>query len=175
MCPLFSLCFSLFFDESMNHVMPVAVYLATKFWMYFTWFFYLMPCILWCWHHIGAINTGEHFQAELEILCVHLGVPRGCELCSTLLWSRANHSSHSFFFSFFFFLRHLMSFWTFKNSGSVSFCENYGKQMVTSKLIQIADVNATVQARPELSQNDQTRSEWKWPQFPFLPVFLCPS
>ena len=30
----------------MNHVMPVAVYLATKFWMYFTWFFYLMPCIL---------------------------------------------------------------------------------------------------------------------------------
>ena len=87
----------------MNHVMPVAVYLATKFWMYFTWFFYLMPCILWCWHHIGAINTGEHFQAELEILCVHLGVPRGCELCSTLLWSRANHSSHSFFFPFFFF------------------------------------------------------------------------
>ncbi|KAL8558720.1 hypothetical protein ACOMHN_036387 [Nucella lapillus] len=33
----------LFFDESMSHVMPVAVYLATKFWMYFTWFFYLMP------------------------------------------------------------------------------------------------------------------------------------
>ena len=103
MCPLFSLCFSLFFDESMNHVMPVAVYLATKFWMYFTWFFYLMPCILWCWHHIGAINTGEHFQAELEILCVHLGVPGGCELCSTLLWSWANHNSHSFFFSSFFF------------------------------------------------------------------------
>ncbi|KAK7479774.1 hypothetical protein BaRGS_00028954, partial [Batillaria attramentaria] len=38
--------FNLFFDESMNHIMPVAVYLATKFWMYFTWLYYLLPYAL---------------------------------------------------------------------------------------------------------------------------------
>ncbi|XP_070200273.1 palmitoyltransferase ZDHHC17-like isoform X2 [Littorina saxatilis] len=36
---------SFFFDENMSHIMPVAIYLATKFWMYFTWFFYVMPYI----------------------------------------------------------------------------------------------------------------------------------
>ncbi|XP_076450296.1 palmitoyltransferase ZDHHC17-like [Babylonia areolata] len=42
---IWRVCVSLFFDESMNHVMPVAVYLATKFWMYFTWVFYLMQYV----------------------------------------------------------------------------------------------------------------------------------
>ncbi|PVD34087.1 hypothetical protein C0Q70_05350 [Pomacea canaliculata] len=42
---IWRVCANLFFDETMTHIMPVAIYLATKFWMYFTWFFYLVPYV----------------------------------------------------------------------------------------------------------------------------------
>lgn len=42
---IWKIFFNLFFDETMNHIMPVAVYLATKCWMYYTWFFYLQTYV----------------------------------------------------------------------------------------------------------------------------------
>ncbi|CAL1530419.1 unnamed protein product [Lymnaea stagnalis] len=38
-----NMIFKAFFDENTSHMIPIAIYLATKFWMYFTWFFYLLP------------------------------------------------------------------------------------------------------------------------------------
>ncbi|XP_033751574.1 palmitoyltransferase ZDHHC17-like [Pecten maximus] len=34
-----------FFDDKMMVVMPISIYLATKLWMYYTWFAYLVPYI----------------------------------------------------------------------------------------------------------------------------------
>ncbi|RUS80345.1 hypothetical protein EGW08_011884 [Elysia chlorotica] len=49
---LFMPCFILanlvmrwFFDESLAHVIPIAIYFATKFWMSVTWFYYIAPYI----------------------------------------------------------------------------------------------------------------------------------
>ncbi|KAK6192633.1 hypothetical protein SNE40_004074 [Patella caerulea] len=36
---------TMFLDESVTHIMPVAIYLATKFWMVYTWIVYLIPYI----------------------------------------------------------------------------------------------------------------------------------
>ncbi|XP_059142261.1 palmitoyltransferase ZDHHC17-like [Physella acuta] len=38
-----NIIFKAFFDESTSYRIPISIYLATKFWMYFTWIFYLLP------------------------------------------------------------------------------------------------------------------------------------
>lgn len=43
-CLSFCLCRS-FFDHSMHSTLPLGIYLATKFWMYITWFY-------WFWNDI---------------------------------------------------------------------------------------------------------------------------
>ncbi|XP_055899718.1 palmitoyltransferase ZDHHC17-like isoform X1 [Biomphalaria glabrata] len=42
---LANIIFRSFFDDTTAHMLPIALYLATKFWMYFTWFFYLLPYV----------------------------------------------------------------------------------------------------------------------------------
>lgn len=38
--------FRLLFDDRILNILPISVYLSTKFWMYVTWFTWLFPCIL---------------------------------------------------------------------------------------------------------------------------------
>lgn len=64
---LFSLCRA-FFDHSMHSALPLGIYLATKFWMYTTWFYWFWNDILlvfsWTPHHpmhkISKELTLEH-------------------------------------------------------------------------------------------------------------------
>ncbi|XP_071100123.1 palmitoyltransferase ZDHHC17-like isoform X2 [Haliotis cracherodii] len=47
-----------FFDENVTQLMPVSIYLATKFWMYYTWFAYLYPYVGETWKTVAFIcNT----------------------------------------------------------------------------------------------------------------------
>lgn len=42
-----------FFDHSMHSALPLGIYLATKFWMYTTWFY-------WFWNDILLVFRGLH-------------------------------------------------------------------------------------------------------------------
>ena len=42
-----SLSLRAFFDHSMHSALPLGIYLATKFWMYTTWFYWFWNDILW--------------------------------------------------------------------------------------------------------------------------------
>ncbi|GAB6024086.1 Palmitoyltransferase Hip14 [Chamberlinius hualienensis] len=35
-----------FFDSRFVNILPMSVYLSTKFWMYITWFFWIVPCMV---------------------------------------------------------------------------------------------------------------------------------
>ncbi|KAK2515201.1 Zdhhc17 [Columba guinea] len=41
-----------FFDHSMHSALPLGIYLATKFWMYVTWFFWFWNDILFCFRFL---------------------------------------------------------------------------------------------------------------------------
>ncbi len=43
-----------FFDHSMHSALPLGIYLATKFWMYTTWFY-------WFWNDILSCPKVHHF------------------------------------------------------------------------------------------------------------------
>ncbi|XP_078332634.1 palmitoyltransferase ZDHHC17-like isoform X1 [Crassostrea virginica] len=42
-------CQMFFFDDRLMNIIPVSVYLSSKFMMYFTWFFYLIPYVEMTW------------------------------------------------------------------------------------------------------------------------------
>ncbi|KAG8513937.1 Palmitoyltransferase ZDHHC17, partial [Galemys pyrenaicus] len=58
-----------FFDHSMHSALPLGIYLATKFWMYVTWFF-------WFWNDILCNNNQKQSflftHAHLNFLFIHL-------------------------------------------------------------------------------------------------------
>lgn len=47
------LIYRVFFDHSMHSALPLGIYLATKFWMYATWFY-------WFWNDILFIGVERH-------------------------------------------------------------------------------------------------------------------
>lgn len=47
-----------FFDHSMHSALPLGIYLATKFWMYATWFY-------WFWNDILFSSKGFHEQIKI--------------------------------------------------------------------------------------------------------------
>lgn len=55
-----------FFDHSMHSALPLGIYLATKFWMYVTWFFWFWNDIL---YHITTAVTcfAEHSPLNVWI------------------------------------------------------------------------------------------------------------
>lgn len=48
-----------FIDQSFTIKAPISIYLATKFWMYFTWIFYFWPCILLFVHIFMLALSGQ--------------------------------------------------------------------------------------------------------------------
>uniref|UniRef100_A0A3P9IH27 Palmitoyltransferase n=1 Tax=Oryzias latipes TaxID=8090 RepID=A0A3P9IH27_ORYLA len=54
-----------FFDHSMHSALPLGIYLATKFWMYATWFY-------WFWNDILFNNFCLDFSAHLPFATVHV-------------------------------------------------------------------------------------------------------
>lgn len=56
-----SLCRA-FFDHSMHSALPLGIYLATKFWMYTTWFYWFWNDILCC------LSRCAHFPRGVEEL-----------------------------------------------------------------------------------------------------------
>lgn len=49
----------------MANLMPIAIYLATKFWMYITWILYILPSILCVWGLFGG-RLGRRAVAKRE-------------------------------------------------------------------------------------------------------------
>lgn len=60
-----SLCRA-FFDHSMHSALPLGIYLATKFWMYATWFY-------WFWNDI------LYFIAP--VVCVYINLQTAATAC----------------------------------------------------------------------------------------------
>lgn len=61
-----SLCRA-FFDHSMHSALPLGIYLATKFWMYTTWFYWFWNDILCCLSGV-RISREESRNYELLVL-----------------------------------------------------------------------------------------------------------
>ncbi|TKS91065.1 Palmitoyltransferase ZDHHC17 [Collichthys lucidus] len=47
-----------FFDHSMHSALPLGIYLATKFWMYATWFYWFWNDILFCLRPLCGVRGG---------------------------------------------------------------------------------------------------------------------
>lgn len=52
LCDIVFLSYRSFFDHSMHSALPLGIYLATKFWMYVTWFF-------WFWNDILSLDLSN--------------------------------------------------------------------------------------------------------------------
>lgn len=55
-----------FFDHSMHSALPLGIYLATKFWMYVTWFF-------WFWNDLSFLSIHLPFLANSVALFYNFG------------------------------------------------------------------------------------------------------
>lgn len=54
------------FDDRLHHVLPISIYLATKFWMYVTFFIFLMPGMIQSAEPVLQCLTCDSFQFSIH-------------------------------------------------------------------------------------------------------------